>query len=79
MTMVAKFRGTCRQCGQPIRKGADIEWTRQFGAAHAACVSAEQQSDDYSPLRGYRYSTAAMLEDERTYEASYSDSFRAGL
>lgn len=37
--MLAKYRGTCRECGGSIRKGDRITWARKQGARHVDCDS----------------------------------------
>ena len=55
MTMTSKFRGTCVSCGQPIAKGAQIEWSRATGAKHLTCATsaASSQSDADYQFRGH--------------------------
>jgi hypothetical protein len=74
MEMIARFRGTCRECGNGIKRGERIEWSRGLGAAHVRCVDGPQDG-------GFRpgYSTEAMLEDELTFERMAGESFMAGL
>ncbi len=82
MTIVAKFRGQCAACDAPIHRGDDIEWTRGSKRTyHAKCARALDKGIDpnFSPLRGYSYSSAAMAEDEATFERMAGDAFMAGL
>lgn len=46
--MKAKYAGTCLVCRRPIRKGDDIVYERNAGAAHEACdkVGAIRDGDD---------------------------------
>lgn len=41
MTMRAKYPGTCRTCGQPIRVGDEIEWIKGEGARHVTCPTVQ--------------------------------------
>ena len=38
MTILSKFHGSCRACGKPIRQGEEIDYTKETGARHLACV-----------------------------------------
>jgi hypothetical protein len=74
MEMLARYPGQCRECGNRIKRGERIDWTRSVGAAHLGCVNGHQSG-------GFRpgYSTAAMLEDELTFERIAGEAFMAGL
>ena len=39
--MRARRAGTCPQCNQPIEPGDDIYWSRQGGAWHVNCETAQ--------------------------------------
>ena len=39
MTMISKYSGTCRDCGEKINKGDRINWSRATGAVHENCES----------------------------------------
>ena len=38
MRIESKFAGKCGTCGKPYAKGDLIEWSRESGTHHAACV-----------------------------------------
>jgi hypothetical protein len=38
MRMKSKFPSRCRECGGPIGSSEDIDYTKQTGARHLACV-----------------------------------------
>jgi|SRR5579884_2109093 len=40
--IVARYHGTCTSCGEPIRRGDTIEYSRTTGAYHPTCVNAAQ-------------------------------------
>ena len=44
MTMRAKFPGRCKVCGQTIRVGEEIEWTKESGAKHVRCPQAQEKA-----------------------------------
>lgn len=70
MTITAKYDGTCRGCGGPIRKGEKIEWTKKEGAFHQGCkpsgpggrVSREDREYYAGRADAQRY-----LDDRRIY------------
>lgn len=37
MTITSKYDGVCKRCGGKIRRGEQIEWTRDGGARHLEC------------------------------------------
>ena len=37
MTIIAKFPGTCRKCGQAIKAGQEINWEKGAGSEHVTC------------------------------------------
>lgn len=45
--MVAKYNGRCRGCGEAIRKGEFILWSKQLGSYHASngCQDAAHGDD----------------------------------
>ena len=75
MRMIAKFRGTCRECNGAIKRGQPIDWARNQGAAHEACATPAIKPEGLRP----GYGTAALLEDERQFEYSAGDGFMAAL
>lgn len=47
-TMKSKFAGVCRACGESIRRGEEIKWSRETGALHESCAQvAEEESEEY--------------------------------
>ena len=47
MVIIAKYRGTCRDCGSSILRGEQIEWSKAAGAAHVKCATpAEPRKPD---------------------------------
>lgn len=44
--MVARFPGTCRECGRKFAAGAEIDWTKGAGAACAKCFSSKADADE---------------------------------
>ena len=47
--MVAKFPGSCRECGNRFPKGERILWSKDKGARHLGC--AERAGDKPTPKR----------------------------
>lgn len=41
MVIKAKYSGRCRDCGGQIKKGQEIEWSREGGARHIKCPERE--------------------------------------
>lgn len=57
MIIRSKFAGTCGNCGQPIKPGQLIDWSREPGwvVAHAKCHTDPQPKG----ARGREYNQAA--------------------
>lgn len=49
MTITARFASRCATCGQPIRAGEQIEWTKGAPARHVSCTATTAQTA--SPAR----------------------------
>lgn len=45
-TMIARYPGTCAECGQPIRKGDTINFFGRGHAEHAKCLSLDSTEGD---------------------------------
>lgn len=45
-TMVSKFDGTCKACGQKFPAGTDITWSKAAGAKHVTCPAPVVIEDD---------------------------------
>lgn len=41
-TMLSKYPGTCRACGESINRGEQIAWSKATGAMHLECFHGEQ-------------------------------------
>lgn len=52
MTIVAKFPGTCRACGQPVAAGERVEWTKGEGVTHERCATKAAPKPE-APARTY--------------------------
>lgn len=48
MTITAKYTGTCAVCGNAIRKGDQIEWTKGEPPRHTECPEAVEQTSTAS-------------------------------
>jgi hypothetical protein len=60
MVIRAKYDGRCAVCGQRIRAGAEIEWSRDAGATHLACVKREEkQAETVAAYDGPTYALRA--------------------
>lgn len=72
MTMKSKYNGKCGTCGGPIRKGAEIFWTKAGGAAHFACRYDPASANDkcYEGAAGRRDRTAAAMTIQEDYPCS---------
>lgn len=61
--MLAKFNGRCASCGESIRRGEEIGYSRDRGALHESCVQWEAEEAE-------TFDDGA--EDERTWPPSPS-------
>lgn len=43
----AKYDGKCRKCGQSIRAGEQIEWSRESGAGHVTCPAKKETAPTF--------------------------------
>lgn len=62
MIITARFKSECPTCGETIRKGEQIEWTKGKPAKHTRCAPRESQEDYPCSDRGYEDWCQAMVE-----------------
>jgi len=55
--MIAKYPGTCRLCGKPIKEGAKIKWVAGKGAFHDACPGRCELSGGCIPYNNRQFDT----------------------
>jgi len=53
--MIAKYPGTCRLCGTPIKAGEKIKWVAGKGAFHSNCPGRCESREGCIPYHEHQY------------------------
>lgn len=72
MTMISKFSGKCKKCGESIEVGSKINWERGKGAQHITCPATAPLPENVisisqgSGYGGHPYSIGQVLREKHT-------------